>query len=442
MPTLNETHDPTLQSWVHSANEGDTDFPIQNLPFAQFRRQDSEEEFRGGVAIGDQILDLSRVASLSVFSDAAQIAATECAESTLNKFMAMGRETWSALRLAISRGLRLNSADEKKLADCLLPQRDAEYALPCHVGDYTDFFASLNHAEKTGSLFRPDNPLSPNYKWIPIAYHGRASSIVISDHPIHRPSGQMKVKGSSEPGFGISQKLDYEMELGIVMGAGNRLGEPIKIEEAEQHVFGVCLLNDWSARDIQAWESRPLGPFLGKSFITSISPWIVTLEALLPYRKPFQRSDGEPKPLDYLDSPTNQRQGAVDINLEVSLLTPSMQANQQAAEVISNSNFVDCYWTIAQMVTHHSVNGCNLRPGDLLGTGTQSGPQRQEGGCLLELSLAGREPIALSNGETRAFLQDGDTVVMRGWCDNGDGPRIGFGRLVGTCSTALTSQND
>ncbi|MEL7536518.1 MAG: fumarylacetoacetase [Pseudomonadota bacterium] len=436
MPKLNETHDPNLTSWVESANAPDCDFTIQNLPVAIFRRRDSDERFRGGIAIGDQVLDLAAVSQTAAFDKTAEAVAVACTRSDLNEIMALGSAAWSALRLASSRALRTDSADREALRGCLLPQADVEYALPCSIGDYTDFFASIHHATKTGRLFRPENPLAPNYKWIPISYHGRSSSIGLSGDPVHRPTGQSMRKGDTQPQVGPSQRLDHELELGIFVGPGNPLGTPIDIRSAEDHVFGVCLLNDWSARDIQAWESRPLGPFLGKNFMTTISPWIVTMEALAPYRAASTRPATDAEPSDYLRSATNDAEGAINIHFEVLLQTSAMRSAGLSPEQISTSNFVDCYWTISQMIAHHTVNGCNLRPGDLLGSGTQSGPGEREGGCLLELSRGGKTPIALANGETRRFLEDGDTVVFRAWCEQDGAARIGLGELANTIQAA------
>lgn len=439
MPGLNETHDPDLTSWVESANAA-TDHSIQNLPFAEFRRRGSDESFRGGVAIGDQIVDLAALSQADLVSGAAQRAAQACAQPTLNEFMSMGKESWSALRLALSQMLRAGSEARSALVACLVPQADAEYSRPCAIGDYTDFFAAIHHARKVGSLWRPDNPLTPNYKWVPVSYHGRASSIGMSGEAVIRPLGQTMVKGAEAPTFGPCERLDYELELGLFVGPGNNLGEPIAIHDADDHLFGICLLNDWSARDLQTWESRPLGPFLSKNFATSISPWIVTAEALAPYRAPFTRPADDPQPLAYLSSKSNSAAGAIDIHLEVLLQTAAMRAASTPPERISTSNFVGCYWTAAQMIAHHTVGGCNLRPGDLLGTGTQSGPGEDEGGCLLELSRGGQNPIALASGETRAFLEDGDTVVLRGWCDKAGSARIGLGEVRNTVVSAIGPQ--
>ncbi len=432
MTTLNETHDPSLTSWVASANQPGTDFPIQNLPFAVFRRKGGDEAFRGGVAIGDQVLDLGAVAAAGVLSGDAARAAQAAGADKLNALMALGQPVWTALRLALSRALRRGANDEGRLAACLVPMASVEYALPAQIGDYTDFYTSIYHATNIGKLFRPDNPLLPNYKWIPIGYHGRASSIGISGQTFKRPQGQLMPPGAEQPTVGPSKRLDIELELGVFIGQGNALGEPVAIGEAESHVFGICLLNDWSARDIQGWEYQPLGPFLAKNFATTISPWIVTLEALAPYRLPFTRPEGDPQPLPYLDSEQNRAEGAFDIRLSVELQTPKMRDAGQAGHRLCETSYRHAYWTLAQMVTHHTVNGCNLQPGDLLGSGTLSGPTLDQAGALIELTGGGRNPVALSNGEHRTFLEDGDNVTFRGWCEKPGAARIGFGVCSGT----------
>jgi fumarylacetoacetase len=433
---LNETHEPRLTSWVATANAPGTDFPIQNLPLGVFRRAGSSEAYRGGVAIGDQILDLAAALKAGVFradvvGPAAAAAGLTATHPVLNELMAAGSEAWSALRLALSRALRSGSTQQAVLASCLLPQAEADYGLPARIGDYTDFYTSIYHASAVGRLFRPDQPLLPNYKWMPIGYHGRSSSIAISGQEVVRPAGQILARGAAAPTLGESQRLDYELELGVFIGAGNALGTPIPIEAAEANVFGLCLLNDWSARDLQAWEYQPLGPFLGKNFATTISPWIVTLEALEPYRAPWSRPAEDPQPLSYLDAPDLRRRGALDMQLEVWLQSAAMRRAGEAPCRLSHSNFKDAYWNIAQMLAHHTVNGCNLQPGDLLGTGTQSGPQAGQAGSLLELSDGGKQPLTLPDGETRRFLQDGDEVIMRGWCERAGLARVGFGELTG-----------
>lgn len=432
MTQFNETHDPALRSWVASANLAGTDFPIQNLPFAVFRRQGAAEAWRGGVAIGDQIVDLAAVAHAVVFSGEAAQAAQAAGQDKLNALMALGQGAWSALRLALSRALRQGSPQQAALQACLVPQAEAEYDVPARIGDYTDFYTSVYHATNIGKQFRPDNPLLPNYKWVPIGYHGRASSIVISGTDFHRPKGQIKKPDADAPVLGASQRMDIELELGVFIGTGNALGRPIAITEAEQHVFGICLLNDWSARDIQGWEYQPLGPFLAKNFATTVSPWVVTLEALAPYRTAFERPADDPQPLPYLDSPANRSTGAIDVRLEVGLQTQAMREAGLRDARISTTSYRHAYWTLAQMVTHHTVNGCNLQPGDLLGSGTLSGPTLDQAAALIELTLGGKQPVQLPNGESRTFLLDGDAVVLRGWCEKPGAARIGFGECWGT----------
>jgi fumarylacetoacetase len=437
MHAINETHDRALTSWVDSANSGVTDFPIQNLPFSVFRRDGKNEPFRGGVAIGDQILDIAAAHKAGAFSGDAAGPAAHCTGPTLNGFMAMGPAAWSALRHALSRALREGSAMQGKLTACLVPQAHAEHAVPAAIGDFTDFYASVYHATTVGKLFRPDNPLLPNYKWVPIGYHGRASSIGVSGQAFARPVGQTLPKDAQVPVFGPSRRLDYELEVGVYVGVGNELGERVPLADAEAHVFGLCLLNDWSARDIQGWEYQPLGPFLAKSFATTVSPWIVTLEALAPYRAEWTRPADDPQPLPYLESAENRGRGAFDVQLEAWLETEKMRAARSHPARLSQSSLRHAYWTVAQLVTHHTVNGCNLQPGDLLGTGTQSGPTPEEAGSLLELSDAGKRPIALPHGETRTFLQDGDEVILRGWCEKTGFKRIGFGECRGTVLPAI-----
>ena len=424
---LNETHDPSLTSWVDSANEQGTDFPIQNLPFAVFRRRGSGEIFRGGVAIGDQVVDLQALSRAGVLRGSDADALEAAGSAPLNRFMALGAEAASALRAALVKLLRAESTQRASVVPTLVAQTDAEFALPAHIGDYTDFYASVYHATAVGKQFRPDNPLLPNYKWVPIAYHGRSSSIRVSGGEVVRPQGQLSPPGAEKPALGATRRLDYEFEIGAFIGAGNSLGSPIAIDEAEQHVFGLCLLNDWSARDIQGWEYQPLGPFLAKNFATTISPWVVTLEALEPFRVPWTRVASDPQPLPYLDAASMRERGGVDMRLE-----QRMREQKFAPHRLSLSNFRHAYWTLSQMVTHHTVNGCNLQPGDLLGSGTQSGPQPEEAGSLLELTQGGKQPIALSSGESRTFLEDGDSVIFRAWCEGAGCRRIGFGEARAT----------
>ena len=432
MSPLNETHSPEHRSWVASANAAGTDFPIQNLPFGVFRRYGSAEAFRVGVAIGDQILDLTAAQAKSLFSNGAKLAAQACCAPNLNAFMALGSQSWSALRLSLSRALREGYTLQSALSTCLVAQVDAEFAVPAQIGDYTDFYTSVHHATNIGKLLRPDNPLLPNYKWIPIGYHGRSSSIGISGQELRRPVSQVMRPGATEPVLAASARMDYELEMGIFIGPGNALGEPVPMAQAEQHVFGMCLFNDWSARDVQGWEYQPLGPFLAKNFASTVSPWIVTMEALAPYRQAWTRAEGDPQPLPYLDSPALRAQGAVNIALEVFIQTAAMREQGMAEHRLSNSNFRDAYWSVSQMVAHHTVNGCNLQAGDLLGSGTQSGPAADEAGSMMELSKGGKEAITLPNGEKRTFLEDGDTVIFRGACQADGAARIGFGEVRGT----------
>ncbi len=416
---LNATHDPKLRSWVASANEAGSDFPIQNLPFGRFRAAGSTEAFRIGVAIGDQVLDL-RAAGLVDSDD-------------MNALMAAGTQERQALRAALSAGLAEGSDKQAAWSKALLAQAQAEMTVPCRIGDYTDFYTGIHHATTIGKLFRPDQPLMPNYKWVPIGYHGRASSIGVSGQVFKRPQGQTKAPDAAEPSFGPSKRLDYELELGFLIGRGNALGEPIAIGEAEEHLFGVTLLNDWSARDLQAWEYQPLGPFLAKNFASTLSPWIVTMEALAPFRAKFERPEGDPQPLPYLDAPSNRAAGALDITLEVLLQTAKMREAGEAPVRLTLGNTTEAaYWTAAQLVTHHTVNGCNLQPGDLLGSGTLSGPKPDQAGSLMELTLGGKQAVTLPNGEKRVFLENGDTLVMRGWCERAGAVRIGLGEVSGT----------
>ncbi|KAG4080783.1 hypothetical protein HA402_009954 [Bradysia odoriphaga] len=432
MTIINETHDPALRSWVVSANQESSDFPIQNLPYAVFRRKGSGEGFRPGVAIGDMIVDLAAVAALKPLHGKGAEALEACTGTSLNALMALSPAHWSALRLGLSRALHEGASLRPSIEPLLIEQAQAEYTTPAQIGDYTDFYISLHHATAVGKQFRPDNPLLPNYKWVPIGYHGRASSIGVGQE-FPRPIGQTRpgVEGEA-PQFGPSQRLDYELELGIFIGPGNAQGERITMAQADQHIFGMCLLNDWSARDLQAWEYQPLGPFLAKNFASTISPWIVTREALEPFRTQWQRGANEPQPLDYLSSAINRSKGAFDVQLEVLLSTAVSRAQHLPPARLSRSNFRDAYWTVAQLITHHTVNGCNLRPGDMLGTGTLSGPRPSAAGSLLELSNGGKTPITLPWGEQRRFLEDGDQVIMRAECVRADYPRVGFGESCGT----------
>ncbi len=413
-------------SFIESANRSDTDFPLQNLPFGVFFSGASSVI---GVAIGDRILDMRRSADTGLLNVLPAATIEVCRMSCLNSLMSLGHDYWSPLRRRITELLRSGSEYQAAVEPLLIPMGEAEMMAPARIGDYTDFYASIHHATNVGRLFRPDNPLLPNYKYVPIGYHGRASSIVVSGAPVHRPSGQSKDVSAAAPVFGPTRALDYELEVGFFIGPGNAQGHPIPIAEAERHIFGLCLLNDWSARDIQSWEYQPLGPFLAKSFATTISPWVVTMEALAPFRAPaFQRADGDPDPLPYLNSPKDRRQGGIDLTLDVYLRSKQMDAPMR----LSRGNLKDLYWTLSQLLAHHASNGCNLRPGDLLASGTVSGPLPDARGCLLELTQRGADPIRLPTGEIRKFLEDGDEVTLRGYCERAGFPRIGFGDCRGT----------
>jgi fumarylacetoacetase len=422
------------RSWIESANHPQTDFPLENLPFGIFRR--SEGSVSVGVAIGDQILDL-RATVANGLLDTLDVEISRCCKSdSLNALMALGREAVSMLRTRLIDILSDRSA-RGRVEDALVPQARAEMLSPAKIGDYTDFYASVYHATNVGRLFRPDNPLLPNYKYVPIGYHGRASSIVVSGAQIQRPCGQIKAADAAGPAFGPSRSLDYELEVGFFIGRGNEQGESIPITEAESHIFGLCLVNDWSARDIQAWEYQPLGPFLAKNFSTSISPWVVTMDALEPFRTPaFVRPAGDPEPLPYLSAAEDRDRGGIDLKLEVWLRTARMRAANEVGVRVSQGNLRDLYWTLAQMLTHHASNGCNLRPGDLLASGTVSGATQDSLGCLLEITRRGAEPLQLPNGETRKFLEDGDEVELRGYCEREGHARVGFGSCRGIISPA------
>ncbi|MEO5733208.1 MAG: fumarylacetoacetase [Rubrivivax sp.] len=423
MSTLDKTHDPALRSWVASANVPGTDFPIQNLPFGRFRPKGNKAPWRIGVAVGEQVLDLR--------------AAGPIHDDDINTLMARSPAERRALRAAISAGLAEGSGHQSAWKTALIPQAAVELAVPCRIGDYTDFYTGIHHATAIGKLFRPDNPLLPNYKWVPIGYHGRASSIVASGTPIRRPRAQVKPADAEVPQISASQRLDYELELGFLIAGGNALGEPISIDDAESHLFGLTLLNDWSARDVQPWEYQPLGPFLSKNFASTLSPWIVTTEALAPFRSPFTRPADDPQPLPYLDSAANHERGAFDISLEVWLQTQQMREAGEAAVRLTQGNTLQAaYWTAAQLIAHHTVGGCNLQPGDLLGSGTLSGPEPSQAGSMMELSAGGKQKLSLPNGETRDFLQDGDTLTLRGFCEREGAARIGFGDCVGTVVAA------
>ena len=426
---INETHDPSLKSWVESANEPNTDFPIQNLPFCTYRNRFGANHNELGIRIGDQVIEFEVLTGgeLLAKSENPFVYLEDVANSTSESLSGLRRTLIGALREDASPDVRA------EIQASLVPASECEFVQPfSYIRDYTDFYCSIFHATNVGSMFRPDNPLLPNYKYVPIGYHGRASSIVISGTDIKRPHGQNRSDAEIPPVFIPCKNLDYEMELGFFVGQGNDLGLSIPITEAEDHIFGMCLVNDWSARDIQAWEYQPLGPFLAKNFATTISPFVVTMEALAPFRtKAFVREPDDPQPLDYLSDEQNQRFGGLDINLEVYIQTEKMRTENIGPHLLSRSNTKDLYWTVGQMLTHHASNGCNLQTGDLIATGTVSGKEKSERGCLLELTWRGTEPLQLPSGETRRFLEDGDEVIMRGYCERDGFCRIGFGECRG-----------
>ena len=433
---INETHDPNLKSWVESANAPDTDFPIQNLPFCEFDYETEESaEWSVGVIIGDKILNLNECLNNGLFDEFnGGLGEHLFLLENLIEFQSENSDASLRFRRKLIELLREDASEEiqQKVSDHLHNISECTFSVPLPIGDYTDFYCSIFHATNVGAMFRPDNPLLPNYKYIPIGYHGRASSIVVSGTDIKRPKGQNRADAEKPPVFVPCKNLDYEMEVGFFVGQGNDLGEPIPISEAEKHIFGLCLVNDWSARDIQAWEYQPLGPFLAKNFATTVSPFVVTMEALAPFRAPaFERDANDPQPLEYLADETNQKFGGIDLNLEVYIQTEKMRAADIEPHLLSRSNMKDLYWTIGQMLTHHASNGCNLQTGDLMATGTVSGREKSECGCLLELTWRGKEPIELPNGEQRRFLEDGDEIIMKGFCEREGFRRIGFGECRG-----------
>ncbi|MEJ7625155.1 MAG: fumarylacetoacetase [Pyrinomonadaceae bacterium] len=437
---INETHDPNLRSWVESANDPNTDFPIQNLPLCMFFRKDvqrARESF--GAVVGDSIIDIEQIIKLGLLDEFFPGSDRESYEpyfhfACLNPLAGMMSAGRIKLRVGLVTLLREGAASDTIAAvrPNLIPLTDVTFKIPTQINDYTDFYCSIYHATNVGSMFRPDAPLLPNYKYVPIGYHGRASSIVISGTDVKRPHGQNRSDQDAPPVFIPCKSLDYEMEVGFFVGQGNELGSSIPIADAEKHIFGLCLVNDWSARDIQAWEYQPLGPFLAKNFATTISPFVVTMEALAPFRtNAFEREPGDPQPLDYLADVQNQKFGGIDINLEVFIQTDKMRDEKIEPHLLSRSNMKDLYWTIGQMLTHHASGGCNLQTGDLIATGTISGKEKSERGSMLELSWRGTEPIDLPSGEQRRFLEDGDEIIMKGFCEREGFRRIGFGECRG-----------
>lgn len=440
MHEINETHDPNLKSWVESANDPNTDFPIQNLPFCIVESYDNNWYVEKAVRIGDQLFNLNAASyhglfNLPIFHGGKVLEEVTLKRSGLTGLLGLEEIERNALRQRLVQ-IFSESADGKtreEAGKCLISVKssDLDYFVT-EIGDYTDFYSSIFHATNVGSMFRPDAPLLPNYKYVPIGYHGRASSIVVSGTDIRRPHGQNRSDAEKPPVFIPAKNLDYEMELGFFVGRGNEMGTSIPIAEAEEHIFGMCLVNDWSARDIQAWEYQPLGPFLAKNFATTISPYVVTMEALAPFRThAFERDPDDPQPLDYLSDENNKKFGGLDINLEVYIQTEKMRTENIEPHMLSRSNTKDLYWTVGQMLTHHASNGCNLQTGDLIASGTVSGKEKNERGCLLELTWRGTEPLTLPSGETRRFLEDGDEVIMKGYCEREGFRRIGLGECRG-----------
>ena len=421
---INETHDQNLKSWVDSANDLDTDFPIQNLPFCLFNQNHGTQDL--GVVIGDYVLNLDALRE-EVFEEDYWV-------KNEDKLACVNPEKVVKLRKELVKILSISYPEElrEEIRTFMTPLKDVVFSVPYNTLDYTDFYCSIYHATNVGKLFRPDNPLMPNYKWIPIGYHGRASSIVPSGTDFKRPKGQNRHDPEKPPVYIPSKAMDYEMEVGFFVGKGNEIGETIDIKDAEDHIFGLCLVNDWSARDLQGWEYQPLGPFLGKSFATTISPFVVTMEALAPFRtSAFGREEGDPQPLPYLANEKNEKFGGLDIKLDVYIHTKKMRNDGDEPHLLSRSNLKDLYWTIGQMLTHHASNGCNLQVGDLMATGTMSGKEDSERGCLLEMTKRGAEPVELPNGETRKFLEDYDEIIMKGFCEREGFRRIGFGECRG-----------
>ena len=424
-------------SWVEAANEPECGFPLQNLPYCAFA---VEEEVHLGVGIGASILDLRRLSSEACLRSLSDSLRSACRSSTLNALMECGPEAWVELRNGLTACLdaRTSQTWRDTMRDLLVPMQGARFVAPVHVRDYTDFYASIEHATNVGSLFRPDQPLLPNYKYVPIAYHGRASSLVQSGTPIVRPQGQVKTAGSEGPLFLATSQLDYELEVAAYIGQGNALGQPVPIGRAERSIFGFSLMNDWSARDIQSWEYQPLGPFLAKNFATSLSPWVVPRQALMPFRVArAARPVGDPAPMAYLDDTDLEAGTAIDMTLEVYLSTALMRTQGADPCRLSSGNLRDLYWSFAQMVAHHTVNGCNLNPGDLLGSGTISGRTSGSEGCLLERTRRGQTPVMLENGQRRTFLEDGDEIILRGFCEREGLPRVSLGECRGMVQPAI-----
>ncbi len=437
---LDQTHDSTVSSWVASAARPGTDFPVQNLPLGVFRRKGTGGPGTIGVAIGDEIFDLGRAVQASELGPLNPAIADALSQPALNRLMSLGRSAARELRRSVHAVLRADSPTQQRLPGYLVPMSGADMLLPCVIGDYSDFYASIHHATNVGSMFRPDQPLMPNYKWVPVGYHGRASSVVPSGTAVRRPLGQLKDDAAPAPVLAPTRALDYECEVGAWVGRGNLLGETVPIADAENHLFGLALLNDWSARDVQRWEYQPLGPFLAKNFASTVSPWVITADALEPFRVPRPlRPEGDPAPLSYLDSEADRERGGFGIDLAVWLTSPHMRAQGIAPLRVSRGSFAAMYWTVAQLLTHHASNGCNLRPGDLIGSGTVSGPDTENRGCMLERTWGGTEPLALPDGTTRRFVEDGDEIGMTGRCEREGFAGIGFGECRGVVLPAVSA---
>jgi fumarylacetoacetase len=442
---VDETHDPDLRSWVASANDH-PDFPIQNLPlgvFEPFARADRRSAgTRGGIRIGDEILDLRALSRTGLLTGAAQVAAKAAAAASLNGLFELGPGPRRELRRQVSAVLARGAHCQDTLEAILHPVDKVSLSLPAVVGDYTDFYVGIHHATRVGGMFRPNDPLLPNYKWVPIAYHGRASTVQPSGRPFRRPNGQIKKPDDPAPTYRPSDRLDFELELGVWIGSESQPGQPIPIERAAEHLAGYCLLNDWSTRDVQSWEYQPLGPFLSKNFATSVSTWVITPEALAPYRIALPaRPAGDPEPLPYLRDEHDQRSGGLDLDLEVLITTQGMRDNCVPAQRLSLSSTQHMYWSVAQMIAHHTSGGCNLRPGDLMGSGTISAPHRDGFGSMLELTHGGSEPITLPTGETRTFLLDGDEIILRARAARSGAASVGFGECRAVVLPALPMHN-
>ncbi len=441
MSDLNETHAPELMSWV-PGSEGSSDFPIQNLPFGRFIAH-GDGTTRLGVAIGTSVLDLKAAAEHGLLDGIPVDVRRACRATTLNALMAQPPDDVSALRRCLSRLLRTGSAQQAEGQACLVSMSGLRMCLAADIRNYSDFFTSIFHATNSGRLIRPETPLLPNFQHLPVAYHGRTSSLCISGTPITRPRGQFLPSDAADPVFEPTRRLDFECELAIHVGRGNGRGEEIPLHDAAGHIFGVSLLNDWSARDVQRWEAQPLGPFLAKSSLTSLSPWIVTMEALAPFRVPAaQRANGAPRLLPYLDDADDQAAGGLNIDMEIRIRTAEQRGRQDSGALVSTPRFRSQYWTVAQMLTHQASNGCLIEPGDILGSGTISGPTQEELGCLMELTQGGAQPITLSDGQQRAWLQDGDEVVLRGRCTAEGAVTIGFGECSGIVLPARTHHTE